>query len=273
MNMLWLQLRSAAGGLDEVEMARLILQILNAAAESEEVFRPLLARIQRDEARCLAAAHSFDTPLMAKIIGGHCRAMFKLRHEGWPTGECDELIAAMKRASEALDTSALVDAFERLLQLCQSESRASIRQARLREIDRAREQAVVALGGARWEEVGRAFADMLGSLSEVRPDFEELPSLIAEAKASGVFEQRADGGVALAENVFSILRALVNRYANKLDRESFERMMSALMRDRAVIPPDELLLLMSDVVGRAVAFREGDQKLPLPARRPQFRRN
>jgi hypothetical protein len=133
MNMLWLQLRSAASGIDDSEVARLILQILNAAAESEEMFRPLLAPIQRDEARFLAAAERLDTPQMAKIIGDHCRAMFKIRHDGWPTGECDELIAAMIRASQALDDLAMVDTFERLLQLCQSAPRTTIRQARLRE--------------------------------------------------------------------------------------------------------------------------------------------
>lgn len=273
MNMLWLQLRSAATGIDDTEMARLILQILTAAAESEETFRPLLERIKRDEARLLAAAKGLDTPEMAEIIGSHCRAMFKIRHDGWPAGECDELVLAMKRAAEVMDDLAMVDAFERLLQLCQSESRTSIRQARLREIDRLREQVAAAVPRAKWAEAGSAFANLLHALAEVRPDFEELPSLLVEAEASGVFERCADGGVPLAEKVYLILRTLVNRYANTLDRSSFDAMIAALQRGRTDIPPDELLLFMSDAVGRAVTFRKETQKLPVPAKLSQFRSN
>jgi len=271
--MLWLQLRDAAAAVDEVEMTRLILQILNEAAETEEGFRPLREQIRQDEARLVAAAERMDATLMTDIIGGHCRAMFKIRHGGWPIAECDELIGAMKMAYDAIDTILMVDVFERLLRLCQSESRTSIRQARLREMDRGREQVAVAVGGGRWEEAGLAFTDMLSSLADLRPDYEELPSLIAEAKASGVLEGCADSGVALAEKVYSIVRALVDRYANKLDRSSFDAMMSALIRGRAKIPPGDLLLFLSDTVGRAVTFREGSQRLPLPAHRPQFRSN
>jgi hypothetical protein len=273
MNTLWLQLRGAADSIDSHEMARLILQILAAAAESEEIFHPLRERIQQDEARFLVAADRFDTPLMSDIIGSHCRAMFRIRHYGWPTGECDELIAAMKRTSEDMDISAMVDAFEQLLRLCQSESRTSIREAILLSIDRAREQAAAAVGGGRWEEAGAAFADMLCSLAEARPDFEELPSLIAEAKASGAFEQCADHGVALAKGVYSILRSLVDRYASELDSRSFDGMMSALTRERTDVPPGEMLLFLSDAVGRAMAFRKGIQGLPPPERRTRFGRS
>jgi hypothetical protein len=271
MNMLWLQLRSAANGLDDSEMARLILQILNEAAESEEMFRPLRERIRQDEERLLAAAGRLDTPLMSEIVGRHCRAMFRIRHAGWPVGECDELILAMKRAAEAMDTASMVDAFERLLKTCQSEPRTPVRQAGLRDIYRARKRAAAAMGDARWREVGQAFADMLGSLAEARPDFEELPSMIAEAKAKGVFESCADYGTALAENVYSILQCLVSRYADKSDRDLFDGMMSALKRGRADMPPAELLFFLGDAMGQAVALRNGVQKLPLPMHGPRGR--
>jgi len=273
MNMLWLQLRTAANALDDAEMARLILQILDSAVDRQERFRPLRERIRQDESRLLAAANGMDTPLMSEIIGRHCRAMFAICHDGWPTGECDELIAAMKRAADAMDSMAMVDTFERLLQLCQSESRTSMRQARLRDIDRAREQLAAAVAAASWEEAGAAFGDMLCALAEARPDFEELPSLIAEAKASGVFGQSTEHGAGLAGMGYSILRALVDRYATQLDRDSFDRMMSALKRDRVDVPPGEMLLFLSDVAGRAVAFRNGVQGLLRLAPRSQFDRN
>jgi hypothetical protein len=273
MNMLWLQLRTAVDGLDSVEMARLIVQILDAAADRQERFRPLRERIRQDEARLLAAANRMDTPLMSEIIGRHCRAMFAICHDGWPTGECDELIAAMKRAADVMDSMAMVDTFECLLQLCQSESRTSLRQARLRDIDRAREQLAAAVAIANWEEAGSAFGDMLCALAEARPDFEELPSLIAEAMASGVFDRCADHGAGLAGTGCSILRALVDRHANALDRDSFDRMMSSLKRDRAEVPHGEMLLFLSDAVGRAVAFRNGNQGPPRLAPRPRFDRN
>jgi len=145
MNMLWLQLRASAAGAEYADEGRLILQILTSAAESEAMFRPLLEPIRRDEGTLSAAWVRLDTPRIAKIIGGHCRAMFKIRHDGWPMGECEELIAAMIRSSEAMDDLAMVDTFERLLRLCQSEPRTSIRQARLREIERAREQSADAI--------------------------------------------------------------------------------------------------------------------------------
>jgi len=107
----------------------------------------------------------------------------------------------------------------------------------------------------------------------VRPDFEELPGLVADSKNRGIFKKSGDHGVALAENVYAIVRSLVTGYANKLDRGSFDAMMSALMRDRAEIPPAELLLFLSDAVGRAVTFRKGSPKPPRPARRTQLGRN
>src|SRR5258708_1107097 len=130
---LWLQLRSAAEALESTEMARVILQLLDAAAD-DEMFRALREHMHQDEARFLAAADGFDLVRMSAFISWHCRALFGIRNEGWPLGECDEVIAALKRASESMDTPLMVDTFERLLQLCQSEARLSIRKASLQDI-------------------------------------------------------------------------------------------------------------------------------------------
>jgi tetratricopeptide (TPR) repeat protein len=107
------------------------------------------------------------------------------------------------------------------------------------------------------------FADLLWSLAEVRWDFEELPSLIAAAKARDVFDQRADGGAALADKVCSIVQSVVNRHGDESDRSFATQVRTDMMRDRPRVSPYEMVMLSSDLVVRAAAFRKEVQRLPL----------
>jgi hypothetical protein len=153
--------------------------------------------------------------------------------------------------------------FERLFHLCESKSRTAANRASLEKITAARERVVAAIRGASWDAVGASLADMLWSLAEARPDFEELPSLIAEAKESGVFDRYADRGVAVAKTVHSILESVVKRYGDESDRSLIAKMKSELLHGRGGIPSDELALFSSDVAARAVQFRKGVQRLSL----------
>jgi len=263
MKELWQKVRKAANAMDDRQMVRQISQIMRTIAFGEEQLRPLLALINRNETRLLDAADRMDDALISEILGESCRAMFALRHQGRPKTECEQLIAAMKSASKALDTDAMVNTFERLLKLCQGESGGETSQTSLQKLDQARERVCAVVGGGRWEEFGVSITNMLWSLAEVRPDFEDLPALIGEAKASGVLEKRADHGAAAAEKVDSILRTLVNRYGDGADRDLARRMRRELLGDRPRVSSSDLARFSSDIVGRAAAFRRGAQKLPL----------
>ncbi len=263
MQTLWDKLRNAAVDVDTDKMARLIVQILNATAGSAPRFRPFRELVEQHKARLFELGKDIDTVPMAEILGTLCRALFTIRHARPPTDECQQLIRTLKKASEDVDTMLMARTFERLFHLCESKSRTAANRASLEKITAARERVVAAIRGASWDAVGASLADMLWSLAEARPDFEELPSLIAEAKESGVFDRYADRGVAVSETVHSILESVVKRYGDESDRSLIAKMKSELLHGRGGIPSDELALFSSDVAVRAVQFRKGAQRLPL----------
>ena len=263
MKNLWEKLNAAAVDVDTHRMAELIIQLLSTTAGSEARFRPLREIIAQDEARFLSFGTDVDTVPMAEMMGSFCRALFAIRHPGQPLAECAELIRTLERAANDVDTMLMARTFERLFHLCESESNEATNQTNLENVRRARERVVAAIGGASWGAVGTSLADMLWSLAEARPDFEELPSLVAEAKESGVFDRHADRGVAVSEKVHSILESVVKRYGDESDRSSIAQMKSGLLRGRSGIPSDELALFSSDVAVRAVQFCKGVQRLPL----------
>lgn len=263
MKTLWEKLRSAAVDVDTGEMARLIVQLLTATVGSDARFRPFHELIEQHKARFVALGNDVDTVPMSDIIGILCRALFSIRHAGQSMTDCEELILILKRASNDVDTMVMARTFERLFHLCESESHTAKNQINLENIGRARERVVTAIGRASWDAVGASLADMLWSLAEARPDFEELPSLVAEAKESGVFDRHADRGVTVSEKVHSILESVVKRYGDESDRSLIAQMKCGLLRGRSGIPSDELALFSSDIAVRAVRFCKGVQRLPL----------
>lgn len=84
-------------------------------------------------------------------------------------------------------------------------------QADYEKIESARQRVVAAVRDSGWDEVAQSLSAMLWTLAEVRPDFEELPSWIAEAKSSGAFDAQGDRGAAVSEKAYSILRSVVKR--------------------------------------------------------------
>jgi hypothetical protein len=263
MKALWEKLNAAAVDVDTHRMAVLIIQLLSETSGSEARFRPFREIIAKDEARFLSFGADVDTVPMAEILGSFCRALFTIRHAGQPLAECEELIRTLERSAYDVDTILMARTFERLFHFCVSESHTVTIQANLKNIGRARERVVAAIGGTSWDAVGASLAEMLWSLAEARPDFEELPALVAEAKESGVFDRYVDRGVAVSEKVDSILESVVRRYGDESDRSSIAQMKSGLLRGRSGIPSDELALFSSDVAVRAVQFRKGVQRLPL----------
>ena len=121
------ELRRAADEADTVEMARLILQILNAAVGSEARFRPFRELVKQHGSRLLAAGEEADTPRISEITGILFRALFAIRHAGQPKAECEELIVILKGAGDDADTPLMADTFERLFQLSQTGAAVSTR--------------------------------------------------------------------------------------------------------------------------------------------------
>jgi hypothetical protein len=126
-----------------------------------------------------------------------------------------------------------------------------------------RQRIVQAAERDRWDDVATAFSDLLWSLAEARPDFEELPSWIAEARASGTFGEHSSQATVVVEQAENILRSVVSRYGDDADRLAFAQMKSQFLGGRPHIPSAETALFAADVVERAAGFRKGVRRLSL----------
>jgi tetratricopeptide (TPR) repeat protein len=133
-----------------------------------------------------------------------------------------------------------------------------------------RERIVQAVTRDRWDEVATALSDLLWSLAEARPDFEELPSWIAESRASGTFGEHASQPTVVVEQVENILRSVVSRYGDDADRSAFAQMKSRFLGGRPRTPSAETALFAADVVERAASFREGMRRLPLAVHKDEL---
>lgn len=283
------QLRAVADDADTPEMARLILKILRSTA--------IGMLIEQYEASFLAAANDADTQVMAEIVAILFRELFAALHDGLPGKKREDLIQILKRAGDDADTPLMAKTFERLYALCTGDGQndvnpyettgmlqqlaegeppderkqsqripaasATISQASSESVAMARERVVATVDGAKWEEVGPSLEGMLSSLAEARSDFEELPTWIAEVRASGGLGERVATAVEQAD---SILRKVINRYGDESDRLSVSQMRSQFLRDRAELPSGEFALFATDVAVRTAGLRNGVRRLPLAIR-------
>ena len=133
-------------------------------------------------------------------------------------------------------------------------------QADLEIINTARERVVAVVDRAKWEEVGPSLAGVLWSLAEARPDFEELPTWIAEARSSGAMGEQAATAIEQAD---SILRMVIDRYGDGADQLSVSQMRSQFLRGRAELPSSEFAIFATDLAVRAAGLRNGVHRLPL----------
>jgi hypothetical protein len=257
------QLRRASEEADTVEMARLILLILKAATGREARLRSYRELVQQHEASILAAGEEADTLRMAELAGKLGRAMFALRHEVLPRAECDGLITVLKKAGDEADTVLIAIAFERLVNLYNSESVAEKTKEQIKTLKGKRDRVAAAVGGTRWDKVGPALDDLLWSLAEARPDFEELPIWIAEDQANDGLDKRV---AMVAEQADSILTKVIDRYGDAADRASALQMRSQFLRGRPGIPSGEFAIFATEVAVRAAGLRNGVQRLPLAIR-------
>jgi hypothetical protein len=257
------QLRRASEEADTIEIARLILRILKAATGSEARLRSYRELVQQHEASLLAAGEEADTLRIAEIAGKLGRAMFALRHEVLPRAECDGLIMVLKKAGDEADTVLMAGTFERLVNLCNSESATEKTKAHVKTLNGKRDGVAAAVGGANWDEVGPALGDLLWSLAEARPDFEELPIWIAEEQTNDGLDKRV---AMAAEQADSILTKVIDRYGDAADRASSLQMRSLFLRGRPGIPSGEFAMFATEVAARAAGCRKGVQRLPLAIR-------
>ena len=137
------------------------------------------------------------------------------------------------------------------------------RDARLQKIQATRQHVVSSVRESGWDAVSDSLAEMLWTLAELRSDFEELPSWILDAKASGVFDSSADNGGTVSEKVFALLRSAVNRYGSDADRVSVSRMKSAFLSGRDAIQSDKLAVFTADIALHLAQARLGCLRLPL----------
>ncbi len=141
-------------------------------------------------------------------------------------------------------------------------------QAELEKINTARERVVAAVDRAKWDEVGPSLADVLWSLAEARPDFEDLPTWLAEARSSGSLRAKVATAV---EQTNAILRSVINRYGDEADRLSVSKLRSEFLGGRAELPCGEFAIFASDVAVRAATLRSGVQRLPLAVNHDELR--
>jgi Holliday junction DNA helicase RuvB subunit len=123
-----------------------------------------------------------------------------------------------------------------------------------------------AISHSEWCELLNVLKRELWALAETRPDFEDLPSWVAEAGATGAPIEDANQAAAGIEQIHSILRSVVDRYGNDEDRVGFTRMHSQCAEGR----PGEMAFLAADLIQQAATFRKGVRRLPLAIRNDQL---
>ena len=121
-----------------------------------------------------------------------------------------------------------------------------------------------AISHSDWCELLDVLTRELWSLAEARPDFEELPSWVAEVRASGAPVEDANQAAAGIEQIHTVLRSVVDRYGDDEDRAGFARMHSF------VGGPGDMALAAADLAQRAATFRKGVRRLPLAIRNDQL---
>jgi len=132
-----------------------------------------------------------------------------------------------------------------------------------------RERIVQAVARDRRDDVAMALSDLLWSLAEARPDFEELPSWIAEARASGTLGEHSSQATGVIEQAHNILRSVVSRYGDDADRFSFSQMKSHFLLCRPT-PSAETAIFAADLAERAASFRKGVRRLSLAVHQDQL---
>ena len=130
-------------------------------------------------------------------------------------------------------------------------------------VEVGRNRIAQAVENARWDEAAENLFDLLWTLAEIRPDFEELPSWIAEARASCSPDGDSLQPIKAVEKIYSILGSFVNCYGDAADRAAFAQSQSQLASGRTEIPIDEMALFAADIGGKAASFRKGGRRLPL----------
>ena len=257
------ELRNAGREVDTVEMSRLIIHIFDTKGADDPKFHPLREILQRHGPELLNLGLRIDTEAMGKIISCFCKMLFRIRHGEREMQEFNTVLSSLQIASRDVDTELMVQAIERLLFLCESSSPGESQEEAARKIETARQRVVTSVRDSGWSEIANSLSELLWSLSEVRPDFEELPSWIAEAKSRGVFESPEDKGVALTETVFTLLRSTVNRYGTGADRALVSRMKSTFVGKRHGVQSDELAVFSADLAVQLAGARAGCRRLPL----------
>jgi tetratricopeptide (TPR) repeat protein len=133
----------------------------------------------------------------------------------------------------------------------------------IEQIEGVRKQIVLAAENARWDEAAENLCGILWSLAEVRPDFEKLPSWIADARADGVPGGGIRQGIEAFEKLYGILGPLVGSYGDNADRSAVAQSLAQLVNGRSDIPIAERAQFAVDVIGRAARFNNGVRRLPL----------
>ena len=121
-----------------------------------------------------------------------------------------------------------------------------------------------AISHSDWCELLDVLTRELWSLAEARPDFEELPSWVAEVRASGAPVEDANQAAAGIEQIHTVLRSVVDRYGDGEDRAGFARMRS--IRGG----PGDMALAVADLTQKAATFRKGVRRLPLAIKNDQL---
>ena len=121
-----------------------------------------------------------------------------------------------------------------------------------------------AISQSDWCELLDVLTRELWSLAEARPDFEELPSWVAEVRANGAPVEDANQAAAGIEQIHTVLRSVVDRYGDDEDRAGFARMHSLCGG------PGDMALAAADLAQRAATFRKGVRRLPLAIRDDQL---
>ena len=121
-----------------------------------------------------------------------------------------------------------------------------------------------AISHSDWCELLDVLTRELWSLAEARPDFEELPSWVAEVRASGAPVDDASQAAAAIEQIHTVLRSVADRYGDDEDRAGFAGMHCRFggLDDKA--------LAAADLVQQAASFRKGVRRLPLAIRNDQL---
>ena len=142
-------------------------------------------------------------------------------------------------------------------------------QASSENIAAQRERIVQAVARDCREDVAMAVSDLLWSLAEARPDFEELPSWIAEARAIGTLGEHSSQATGVVEQAHNILRSVVSRYGDDDDRSAFAQMKSQFPGGRPT-PPAQTAIFVADLAERAASLRKGVRRLSLAVHQDQL---